>query len=243
MGNVVRLIQFIYENGSRSRDVLTRFIGGSHKGTIQSDGLVHYKILQTDAYPDVVRLVCFQHAKRKFLDISQKDPDAKEIVDIINSLYHQEHRIQDDWDPDKILKHRQEYAPPIFEKLKTKLLALKSSPDFLPSGPLAKAVNYTLNEFDALCNYILRHDYRPDNNAIERQQRYISLSRRNSLFSGSHAGAERMSVIYSLACSCRMNGINTFEYFTDVLNKLAYISPNAPDEVFRKLLPDRWSKN
>ena len=79
-------------------------------------------------------------------------------------------------------------------------------------------------------------------NAIERLQRYISISRRNSLFCGSHAGAERTALIYSLACSCRLNGINTFEYFTDVLNRLAYISPNVPDEVFQELLPHNWSK-
>jgi len=79
-------------------------------------------------------------------------------------------------------------------------------------------------------------------NAIERLQRYISLSRRNSLFCGSHAGAEKTALIYSLACSCRRNGINTFEYFTDILNRLAYISPNAADEIFQKLLPNRWTK-
>ncbi len=50
-------------------------------------------------------------------------------------------------------------------------------------------------------------------NLGERLMRYISLSRRNSLFCGSHAGAERTALIYSLACSCRLQGINTFEYF------------------------------
>jgi len=79
-------------------------------------------------------------------------------------------------------------------------------------------------------------------NAIERLQRYISLSRRNSLFCGSHAGAERTALIYSLACSCRLHGINTFEYFADILNRLAYISPRAPDEVYQELLPHLWSK-
>jgi len=48
--------------------------------------------------------------------------------------------------------------------------------------------------------------------------------------------------IYSLACSCRLNRINTFEYFTDVLNRLAHVNPNAPDEVFREMLPNRWMK-
>lgn len=241
LGNTVRLVQYFYENGSRKREVLTNYIGETHTGAIQSDGLINYKILETDAYPGVIRLGCFQHCKRKFLDI-EGDEDAKEIVDLINSLYRKEHEIKEDWEPDKILRHRQEYAPPILEKLKKKLLSLQADPGVLPKSPLGVAVNYTLGEYDALCNYILRHDYKPDNNAIECLQRYISLSRKNSLFCGSHAGAERTALIYSLACSCRLNRINTFEYFTDVLNRLAYISPNAPDEVYRELLPDRWTK-
>jgi len=85
-------------------------------------------------------------------------------------------------------------------------------------------------------------DYDLDNNAIEQQLRYISLSRRNSLFCGSHAGAERTTMIFSLACSCRLHGINTFEYFNDILNKLAYVSPNAPDQVFEDPLPHHWTK-
>ena len=69
------------------------------------------------------------------------------------------------------------------------------------------------------------------------------ISRRNSLFCGSHNGAKRMALIYSLACSCRLNNINTFKYFTDVLNRLADISPTAPDEVLIELLPHRWQEN
>ena len=205
-------------------------------GAIQSDGLANYKILETDTYPHAIRLACFQHCKREFLDI-EGDKDAKEIVDIINSLYQKEHEKGEDWKPDKILKYRQEYAPPILASLK-----IKADPQTLPQSPLSKAVNYTLGEYDALCNYILRHDYNLDNNKLERLMRYISLSRKNSLFCGSHAGAERTALIYSLACSCRLNGINTFEYFADILNRLAYISPNAPDEVYQGLLPHRWSK-
>ena len=241
LANGKQLVQFFYENGSRSREVLTNYIGEDYTGAIQCDGLANYKILETDRYANVIRLGCFQHSKRGFLYI-EGDTDAKEIVDSINSLYRKEHEKGQDWKPDEILKHRQEYAPPILESLKVKLLKVQADPQTLPQSPLAKAVNYALGEYDALCNYILRHDYALDNNAIERLQRYISLSRRNSLFCGSHAGAERTALIYSLACSCRLHGINTFEYFADILNRLAYISPNAPDEVYQELLPHLWSK-
>ncbi len=240
LGNSKKLVQYFYENGSRKREVLTNYIGEHYTGAIQSDGLINYKILETDTYPNAIRLACFQHCKRGFLDI-EGNQDAVSIVDIINRLYRKEHEIGKEWKPDEILNHRKEYAPPILASLKTRLLEIQADPQTLPGSPLSKAVNYTLGEYDALCNYILRHDYALDNNAIERLMRYISLSRKNSLFCGSHAGAERTALIYSLACSCRLNKVNTFEYFADILNRLAYISPNAPDEVYQELLPNNWS--
>ncbi len=81
-----------------------------------------------------------------------------------------------------------------------------------------------------------------DNNYIERIQRYISLSRRNSMFFGSHEGAGRAAILYSIAISCRQNGINLFEYICDVIEKTAEWQPNTPWEKYRDLLPDRWKK-
>lgn len=242
LGHGKKLIHYFYQNGSRRKEMLTDYIGTNYKGAIQTDGYASYKILETEAYPQAIRLSCFQHCKRKFPDI-ESDKDAREIIDLINRLYSNEHKVKNNWLPERIVKHRQKYAPPIFKKIKDKLLEIQSDPTSLPKSPLVQAANYMLNEYDALCNYILRHDYEPDNNTIERMHRYISLSRKNSLFAGSHAGAERTALIYSLACSCRLHHINTFEYFTDILNRLATISPVAPDEVFEELLPHRWNKN
>lgn len=176
--------------------------------------------------------ICFQHCKRKFLDI-EADKDATQIIDVINKLYRKEHKIGKHWKPDRILEYIKKYAPSILKELKRKLLKIQSNPSMLPKSPLSKAINYTLNEYDALCNYIDGPEYTLDNNAIERYMRYISLSRKNSLFCGSHDGAKRTALLYSLACSCRLNGINTFEYFTDILNRMAYINPNASDEVYQ----------
>ena len=220
LANKKKLIQYFYENGSRSREVLTNYIGNQYKGAIQSDGLINYKILETDAYPDIIRLACFQHCKRQFLDI-ENDKEAIGIVNTINRLYQAEHKIEEKWPPDKILKYRQKYAPPILAELKRKLLEIQSNPSTLPKSPLSKATNYTLNEYDSLCNYILSPDYALDNNAVERCMRSISLSRKNSLFCGSHQGAKRTALLYSLAISCKLHRINTFEYFTDILSRLA----------------------
>ena len=54
--------------------------------------------------------------------------------------------------------------------------------------------------------------------------------------------AKRAALIYSLACSCRLNGINTFDYFKDILNRFIGIKPNTDKKVLRELLPDKWRK-
>jgi hypothetical protein len=241
LANHLKLVHFFYENGSRSRKVLTGYLREDYRGAIQSDGLGNYKIIEKEAYPDAIRLSCFQHCKRKFLNITG-NKDAEKIVRIINRLYQNEHRIPPDWTASQILDYRNKYAPPILKELKEELINIKNKKSTLPKSELSKAINYTLNEYDALCNYIRSADYAPDNNAIERLMRYISLSRRNSLFCGSHQGAKRAALIYSLACSCRLNNINSFEYFKDLLTKLIDINPNTDHETIRNLLPHKWQR-
>lgn len=236
-----KLVHFFYENGSRAKKVLTQYIPAQYKGAIQSDGLANYKVLETDEYPNAIRLSCFQHCKRKFLDIKQ-NKDAQKIIEIINKLYSQEHKIPPGYTPQQILKYKKKYAVPILTKLKNELLQIQRKKTTLPKSNIGRAVNYALNEYPALYNYILKPEYELDNNAIERLNRYISLSRKNSLFCGSHQGAKRAALIYSLACSCRLNGINSFDYFKDLLNSFISIHPKTDKKILRDLLPDRWKK-
>lgn len=241
MANHLRLVHFFYENGSRARKVLTQYLKPDYRGAVQCDGLGDYKILETEEYPNAIRLACFQHCKRKFLDIKQ-NKDAQKIIEIINKLYKKEHEMPPEYPPEQALEYRKKYAIPILTELKDELLQIQAKKTTLPKSNLSKAVNYTLNEYSALCNYTLKPEYELDNNEIERLNRYISLSRKNSLFCGSHQGAKRTALIYSLACSCRLNGINTFEYFKDILNRFIEIKPNTDKKVLRELLPDRWKK-
>jgi hypothetical protein len=67
-----------------------------------------------------------------------------------------------------------------------------------------------LNEWRDISSIFANGEYQLDTNTIERFNRYVSIARRNSLFFGSHNGAERGIIYLSLACSCRMYGINFF---------------------------------
>lgn len=192
----------------------------------------------------LLRLACLQHVKRKFLDCGE-DFDAMVIVRLINFLYHKNHKRkigEDGWTERDNYKWRQQCAIPVMHIIKKKLDRMAADSRLLPKTDKYEAVHYMLNEWDALINIFTRGDYHLDNNLVERLNRYISLSRRNSLFFGSHSGAKRAAMFYSLACSCRLQGINFFEYISDVINKAATLPPKTPLSKYRDLLPDKWKK-
>ena len=233
------LVYYFYHDGSIGQDVILDYTG-DYGGTFQSDGFYPYRKMAAR----LTRLSCLQHVKRKFLDCDD-DEEAQAIVRLINELYQMEHQHKigiDGWTVGKNLRWRRKYAPRILKKIRKKLDMLAADPEMLPKSDRYNAVHYMLNEWDAIENIFTRGDYHLDNNLVERLNRYISLSRRNSLFFGSHKGAERAAMYYSLACSCRLLGINFFEYISDVINRAAAIPPKIPIDIqkYRELLPDRW---
>ena len=234
------LVYYFYHDGSRGQDVILNYIG-DYGGTFQSDGFYPYRKMAAQ----LTRLSCLQHVKRKFLDCGDDDEEAQAIVRLINELYQMEHQHKigtDGWTVERNLRWRRKYAPGILKRIRTRLDRLAADPEMLPKSDRYNAVHYMLNEWDAIGNIFTRGDYNLDNNLVERLNRYISLSRRNSLFFGSHKGAERAAMYYSLACSCRLLGINFFEYISDVINRAAAIPQKKPVDIqkYRELLPDRW---
>ena len=205
----------------------------------------------TITFPDGVTVSIKQGSSfsvSRFIDRYNSKIQEEEscLVELTNKLYQKEHEHcvgRQGWTDKDNLRHRKRYAPQILSEIKRELLRIKSKPDLLPKSEMAGAVDYMLAQWEAIKGIFTEGYYYLDNNLVERYNRYISLSRRNSLFFGSHKGAERGALFYSLTCSCRMQGINTFEYITEVINKAAKLPPNTDIKVYRNLLPDKWKEN
>ena len=205
----------------------------------------------TITFPDGVTVSIKQGSPfsvNRFIDRYNSKIQEEEscLVELTNKLYQKEHEHcvgRQGWTDKDNLRHRKRYAPQILSEIKRELLRIKSKPDLLPKSEMAGAVDYMLLQWEAIKGIFTEGYYYLDNNLVERYNRYISLSRRNSLFFGSHKGAERGALFYSLACSCRMQGINTFEYITEVINKAAKLPPNTDIKVYRNSLPDKWKEN
>ena len=167
------LVYYFYHDGSRKEDIILDYIKG-YKGAFQSDGFSPYRKMAKW----LLRLACFQHVKRKFLDCGD-DFDAKVIVRLINFLYHKNHKHkigEDGWTERDNYKWRQQYAIPVMHIIKKKLDRMAADSRLLPKTEKYEAVHYMLNEWDALMNIFTRGDYHLDNNLVERPNSYISLN-------------------------------------------------------------------
>ncbi|KWC21188.1 hypothetical protein WL48_09675 [Burkholderia ubonensis] len=109
--------------------------------------------------------------------------------------------------------------------LRTKLKTLSAKSE------TAKAINYTLNQWDALALYCDDGTVEIDNNIAENALRCVALGRKNFLFAGSDSGGERAAAMYSLIVSCKLNGIDPRAYLCHVLTRIADHPINRVDEL------------
>jgi transposase len=104
---------------------------------------------------------------------------------------------------------------------------------------LAKALQYALTRWDALCLYTTDGRLGIDNNPAERALRTIAITRKNFLFLGSDAGGDRAAVIYTVLQSAKLNGLDPEAYLADVIDRMA---KGHPIHRLSELLPWNWTK-
>ncbi|MFT4463688.1 MAG: IS66 family transposase, partial [Sodalis sp. (in: enterobacteria)] len=97
----------------------------------------------------------------------------------------------------------------------------------------AKAFNYLMNHWRALCYYAGDGWAEIDNNIAENALRVISLGRKNYLFFGSDSGGDRAALMYTLIGSCKLNGVEPEAYLRHVLAIIA----DHPINKIKELLP------
>lgn len=83
-----------------------------------------------------------------------------------------------------------------------------------------KAFTYLLKEWDALNLYCSNGWVEIDSNIAENTLRGVALGRKNWLFAASNAGGERVAVLCSLICTCRLNGVEPEAWLRYVLGHI-----------------------
>jgi len=106
----------------------------------------------------------------------------------------------------------------------------------LPKSLIHIAINYTLNIFDNLKEYVNDGRCEIDNNSTENAIRPLAIERKNYLFAGSHESAQNIAMFYTFFATCKVHNINPHTWLCDVINRI----PEHKAYKLQELLPHNW---
>jgi transposase len=212
----------------------------TRRGWLVADAYAGYDGLYKRSDAIVVEVACWAHGRRGFAELAQAgDVRAAPMIGLIAQLYKIESdATTDQVDPDERLRRRREHSTPITMQI-GELCAqiINTTP---PKDDLARAAGYLVNQWTALQRFLEDGRLPIDNTLVERALRPIAIGRKNYLFCGSDAGAERAASAYTLLGTCALVGVDPRAYLVDVLNKLEL--ENWPMRRIDELLPPNWIK-
>jgi transposase len=208
-----------------------------YAGLMQADAYAGFsKLYEANRKPGpIIQAACWAHGRRKFFDLARlnKAPIAAAAVERIDVLFAIEREINGLTPPERA-RVRQERSRPLMIELQTWLREQRAR--LSKNSDTTKAINYSLNRWDAFARFLDDGRLCMSNNAAERELRTVALGRKNWTFAGSDEGGRRAAAIYSLIATAKLNDIDPQAWLADVLARL----PDHPAKRIHELLPWNW---
>jgi transposase len=231
----------VYRYSGDRKGEHARALLGECRGFLHADGYAGFSTLyepdpKTGVAP-LIEIACWAHARRKLYDVhaATTSPIAKEALERIARLFAVEVEIRGQ-PPAARRAVRQQRSLAELDALKAFLereLARISG-----KSALAQAIRYSLWRWDALARFTTDGRLEMTNNAAERAIRPLALGRKNWLFAGSDTGGDRAAMIYTIIETAKLNGLDPYRYFADVLGRIAA----HPINRIAELLPWNWRR-
>lgn len=205
------------------------------KGYLQTDGYDVYDYFGRQQ--DITQIGCMAHARRKFTDALDNDKQRCEhALTLMQKLYAIERKAKEEnFTHEQRYELRQQESIPILKELE-QWMKEQYNNQHVPKSTIGKAIAYSLRRWDKLCLYTTDGRLQIDNNLVENSIRPVAMGRKAYLFAGSHQAAQRAAMLYALLGTCKINGINPYDWLRDVFEKLPSYSINK----IQDLLPHNW---
>jgi len=205
-------------------------------------------VLATDAYSaydsyvqqvnTTVHAHCWSHLRRAFIKAEDVEPDlTATALEFIRRLYRAEDELERR-EGEKKLEQRGRLSKPIADEFFEWLKRTLEKQVLLPSNPFTAAAGYALDREVSLRVFLEYPDVPLDTNHLERQIRPIALGRKNWMFCWSEVGAEAVGIFQSLLSTCRLHGVDPYEYLVDVLQRV----DDHPMSDVEALTPRLWKQ-
>ncbi len=192
-----------------------------------------------DGGDPVVLAYCWAHARRKLNDLAEKSSSqiANDGLKQIATLYRIEAEIRGE-SPDERLAVRQDRSAPIVKAFGIWLKQQRARVS--PKSRIGEKLAYIGNQWDGLQLFLSDGRVEINSNAVENTIRAIAINRKNALFAGHDEGGKNWGLFASLIETCKMNGINPFDYLKATLEALANGHPQSSID---ELMPWAFGKN
>jgi hypothetical protein len=162
---------------------------------------------------------CLAHGRRQFVEVAENFPEeCRYVLEILRAVYHNDALAREqNLSADARLHFHREHSRPLLTTLHDWIEKQFAEHRIEPNSGLGKAITYLLNHWRKLTLFLKHPGVPIDNNIVERALKKAILNRKNALFYKTLHGAKVGDLFMSLIHTCELNGINPFEYLTELL--------------------------
>jgi rubredoxin len=166
---------------------------------------------------------CLAHGRRQVVEVAENFPEeCRHILEKLGHVYHNDALAREqELSAEERLRFHQEHSGPVMSELQDWMRAQLAEHRVEPNCGLGKAISYLLNHWTKLTLFLSQPGAPVDNNVVERALKKAILNRRNALFYKTLNGAHTGDLFMSLIHTCELNGINPFDYLTELLRHSA----------------------
>ena len=176
-----------------------------------------------------VSAYCNAHGRRNFVKVTPSFPDECQFVlETVREVYGYEAQTKG-LSAEERLHFHQKHSGPVMDKLHHWCTVQFAERKVEPNSGLGQAISYLLKHWEKLTLFLRVAGARIDNNLVERALKKAILHRKNSLFYKTRKGAEMGDLFMSLIHTCELNGVNAFDYLTELLRHAAELKQNPSE--------------
>ena len=169
---------------------------------------------------------CNAHARRHFVEVTPSFPEeCRFALESFGEVYGYEAQAEEQGlQPEERLRFHQQHSLPVMNELHAWLKTQIAEKKVEPNSGLGSAIAYVLRHWDRLTLFLRQAGAPLDSNIVERALKRTILHRKNSLFYKTENGAEVGDLFMSLIHTCELNGVNPFDYLTELQKHAAELA-------------------
>jgi transposase len=214
-------VVFFYAPGRHGEHAETFLTGFT--GTLQIDGYTGYNRLTKPSRKGgepITVAYCWAHARRKLKEVFDRDGSeiAAEGLRQLAEIYAIEKEIRGA-SPGQRLSARQARSAPLVNAFGGWLRAQRLR--ISAKSRLGEKLAYIHRHWTGLQIFLTDGRVEIDSNPVENLVRPIALNRKNALFAGHDEGGRAWGRIASLIETCKINGVEPFDYLKSTLETIA----------------------